>query len=186
MQALWHSLLTYLRARNLLVEGPLSKLQTSHVPLPNPDYKFDRRSFLIGTTLSTRYRPTETVVYPDNSEIGNMLASHVPTGPPVTPGPGFPGQPVAPPAPQRPRPFLSGLPENPYAIGPLVMPQAVLTQEALSLDQLSQRGLSLAALGHQMSYGMGGGLDASQRGLEGGLPEYRGFFNPPPHPMGRG
>lgn len=171
------------------MEGPLSKLQTSHVPLPNPDFKFDRRSFLIGTTLSTRYRPTETVVYPDNSEIGNTLASHIPSGPPAGPhGGGFPVQPLVPPppAPQRPRPFVSGLPENPYAIGPLVMPQAVLTQEALSLDQLSQRGLSLAALGHQMSYGMGGGLDASQRGLEGGLPEYRGFFNPPPHPMGRG
>ena len=58
--------------------------------------------------------------------------------------------------------------DNPYAIGPLVGPQGVLTQEALSLEQLSQRGMSLAALGQMSLGGMGMGMGGGPSGNMGG------------------
>lgn len=171
----------------MLVEGPLTNLQTSHVPLPNPDYKFDRRYFLVGSNLSSRYRPTDTVVYPtsdpnagnssntgggSSSNNGSGMRSVGPAGggPPLHPPPHAPmpynapmgyGMMAPPPMHARPPPPL--MHDNPYAIGPMMGPPGVLTQEALSLDQLSQRGMSLAALG-QMSLGgvgMGGGIGGS-------------------------
>lgn len=169
----------------MLVEGPLTNLQTSHVALPNPDHKFDRRYFLLGSTLSTRYRPTDTVVYPTadpnvvNSSgavgstaagMGRPMGGEPPSlhQPPQAPPPyGAPmgygmGMMAPPPMHARPPPPL--MHDNPYAIGPLMGPPGVLTQEALSLDQLSQRGMSLAALGQMSLGGMGMGV-----GIGGGM-----------------
>lgn len=55
MQELWHSYLTHMQERSLVVEGPLTSLKPSLVPLATPERRFDRRAFSLGTRFSNRY-----------------------------------------------------------------------------------------------------------------------------------
>jgi hypothetical protein len=193
MQALWHALLTYVRDRNILVEGPLHSLRICNVPLSKPAAIFDRRAFLLGTKISSRYRPPEFVVHPEDSAATAATAKasahqkgvpSQPFPPPMVP-PQLPNAPTCMVPPQQVfaggRAPMSALAANPYAMAPVLMPQGIFTQDMhLSLEQLSQRGMSLAAFGQMM---MGPGSVASGIGepsqgyLEAALPELRGFMN---------
>lgn len=54
MQELWHSYLSHMQERNLIVEGPLTALKPSLMPLAIPERRFDRRAFSLGTRFSNR------------------------------------------------------------------------------------------------------------------------------------
>jgi hypothetical protein len=188
LQALWHSLLTYIRDRNLLVEGPLNALRVSHIVLTKPDTMLDRRAFLLGTRLSSRYRPTEFVIHP--SEASTTTAGvrgptadgrHTPprqlrAGPEAVSRPPGHYSSAEYAAAARPTAPHFAPPTNPFAAAPMLMPHGMLTQEALSIEQLSERGMSLASFG-QISYGGGHLFDASQGYLHSALPEFKGFMS---------
>jgi hypothetical protein len=92
----------------------------------------------------------------------------------------------------RPGPQHYAPPANPFAAAPMLLPQGMMTQDMLSLEQLSERGMSLAALNGQFGGygGANGALDPSQGYLESALPEFRGYMNrgapqpPPAHSHG--
>ena len=143
VQPLWHSLLTYIRDRDLLVEGPLNALRGSHVALTKPETLFDRRAFLLGTRLSSRYRPSECVVHPTEGAANGAQRGAPPAPPPAAAAPPT-GAPPARPA------FLPTM--NPFAAAPILAPQGMLTQDAMSIGQLSEQGMSLAAFGQLGGY----------------------------------
>lgn len=189
LQALWHALLTYVRDRNILVEGPLHALRACNIPLSKPATIFDRRAFLLGTKISSRYHPPEFVVHPeDSSATATATRASVPQQslplrpfpPPLVPAP---PPPLPPPQHAFPgsRSRMNTVATNPYAMAPVLMPQGMFTQDMqLSLEQLSQRGMSLAAYGQMMMAppGVSGGMgNPSQGYLEEALPELRGFMN---------